>query len=161
MQSAKDSFYMALRDRLATLNPQRTVLLEGRTRPAIVVRENEPATAVEDQPNTFYLDWGLALALDDSETPVMQMQCTVGYWTAGSTDSAGDRGRQMTKLDEELLQICDPPRTRLLDYSSSPVTDLGRNVFWTPPAMKAKADEQGRVHRAAELTIYFLAEDWQ
>ena len=45
MQSAKDSFYIALRGRLAALNPQRAVFLDGATRPAIVVCENEPLTS--------------------------------------------------------------------------------------------------------------------
>jgi len=161
MQSAKDSFYIALRDRLAALNPQRTVVVEGVTRPAILVRENEPASAASDQADTFYLDWGPVLALDESETPVMQFACEVKYWTSGSADGAGDRGRQLTALDEELLRICDPPRTALLDYSASPATDLGRNVFWGPPGMKVRVDEQGRAQRTAEVTVFFLAEDWQ
>lgn len=161
MQSAKDSFYIALRDRLAALNPQRTVVVGGVTRPAILVRENEPAAEASDQANAFYLDWGPLLALDDSDTPVMQMRCEVKYWTSGSSDSAGDRGRQLCALDEELMKICDPPRTALMDYSSSPATDLGRSVFWGPPQLTTKVDEQARAQRTAELTVYFLAEDWQ
>jgi hypothetical protein len=86
MQSVKDSFYIALRDRLAALNPQRTVVVEGITRPAILVRENEPASGAADQANAFYLNWGPALALDDSDTPVMQIGCTVTYWTSGLAD---------------------------------------------------------------------------
>ena len=41
MQNAKDSFYMALRTRLASINPERTVLLRGTVRPAILVEEAE------------------------------------------------------------------------------------------------------------------------
>ncbi len=44
MQFAKDSFYIALRDRLAVLNPARTVYLDGVTRPAVIVAENQPST---------------------------------------------------------------------------------------------------------------------
>ena len=161
MQSAKDSFYLALRDRLAALNPQRTVVVEGVTRPAILARENEPTTSAGDQANAFYLNWGPALALDDSETPVMQIACEVTYWTSGSADGAGDRGRQLTTLDEELLKICDPPRTALVDYSTSPASDLGRSVFWAAPQFKSMTDEQGRARRTAALNVFFLAEDWQ
>ena len=32
MQNAKDSFYMALRTRLTTINPERTILLRGAVR---------------------------------------------------------------------------------------------------------------------------------
>ena len=41
MQNAKDSFYMALRNRLAVLNPERTILLRGAVRPGILVEEAE------------------------------------------------------------------------------------------------------------------------
>ena len=60
MQSAKDSFYVALRDRLAALNPQRTVFLNGVTRPAVIVVENEYITAAGPLPEAFYLGWGTA-----------------------------------------------------------------------------------------------------
>ena len=41
MQNAKDSFYMALRTRLAAINPERTILLRGAARPGILVEEAE------------------------------------------------------------------------------------------------------------------------
>src|SRR5664279_746773 len=44
MQPTKDSFYVALRDRLVVVDPNRTVTLDGATRPAIAVLENEPPT---------------------------------------------------------------------------------------------------------------------
>ena len=47
MQAAKDSFYMALRTRLAGLNPTRTMVIDGVTVPAIVVRENLEPRFVE------------------------------------------------------------------------------------------------------------------
>ncbi len=39
MQNAKDSFYMALRTRLAAINPERTILLRGAVRPGILAEE--------------------------------------------------------------------------------------------------------------------------
>ena len=42
MQFAKDSFFLALQQRLAALNPARTVTLNGATVPAILVVENLP-----------------------------------------------------------------------------------------------------------------------
>ena len=42
MQPTKDSFYISLRDRLVAVDPNRTVTLDGATRPAIAVIENEP-----------------------------------------------------------------------------------------------------------------------
>ena len=55
MQSAKDTFFLHLRDRLQQINPQRTVALNGSTRPALVVVENEPPAAL--LPDVFYLRW--------------------------------------------------------------------------------------------------------
>jgi hypothetical protein len=43
MQRAKDTFYITLRDRIAALNPARTVLVRGVVRPAVLVEENELA----------------------------------------------------------------------------------------------------------------------
>ena len=45
MQFAKDSFFLALQQRLAGLNPQRTVTLNGTTVPAVVVAENLPPSS--------------------------------------------------------------------------------------------------------------------
>jgi len=55
MQNIKDSFFIAIRDRLATLNPQRTVLVQGVSRPAILVIENEISAAAPREANVFYL----------------------------------------------------------------------------------------------------------
>lgn len=46
MQPTKDTFYIALRDSLAALYPTRIVNLNGQQRPAIVVPENEPRSAL-------------------------------------------------------------------------------------------------------------------
>jgi hypothetical protein len=58
MQGAKDSFYMALRSRLAVLNPARTMVIDGVTVPAIVVRENLEPRFGEAQAGNFI--WILA-----------------------------------------------------------------------------------------------------
>ncbi len=40
MQFAKDSFFLALQQRLAGLNPARTITVNGATVPAVMVQEN-------------------------------------------------------------------------------------------------------------------------
>ena len=45
MKNAKDTFYVALRDRLAAVNPARTFVLRGVVRPGIMVVENEMVSA--------------------------------------------------------------------------------------------------------------------
>ncbi len=41
MQDARDTFYVALRGRLAAINPDRTIVVRGQVRPGILVEENE------------------------------------------------------------------------------------------------------------------------
>ena len=60
MQFAKDSFLLALQQRLGGLNPARTVTINGATVPAVVAVENLPPACAEAQPNAFYIEWGPA-----------------------------------------------------------------------------------------------------
>ncbi len=64
MQFAKDSFLLTLQQRLAGLNPARTVTVNGMTVPAVVAVENLPPSAAEPQPNAFYIEWGTADVVD-------------------------------------------------------------------------------------------------
>jgi hypothetical protein len=146
MQFAKDSFYVALRDRLAALNPQRTAVVNGVTRPAVIVVENECITAAGPLPEAFYIDWGTANPVADmrnGQRPLIGMDCTISYWTAGSADMQGvDRGRVLAQLDSELLSICSPFSTEKLDYSQSPPADLATKVLWTMPELRRKTQTQ-------------------
>src|SRR3954465_3057417 len=121
MQTIKDSFYIALRDRLAALNPARTVIVLGVTRPAVIVLENEAADAAPHLPEAFYLMWKACSAASGTERldlPLLKLTCEISYWTQGSDElSSQDRGRTIAKLDEELLSIVTPPRAALKDFS--------------------------------------------
>ncbi len=64
MQFAKDSFLLALQQRLAALNPARTVTVNGATVPAVIAVENLPPAASQPQPNCFYVQWGAANVID-------------------------------------------------------------------------------------------------
>ena len=85
MQFAKDSFYMALRERLASLNPQRTVTLNGITRPALIVAENEVVIPVEPLPDAFYIEWAAVRLVDDQagSRALMVMDCVISHHTLG------------------------------------------------------------------------------
>jgi len=135
MQAAKDSFYMALRTRLAALNPTRTMVIDGVTVPAIVARENMEPRYNEAVPGVFY--------------------------------TGVDRGRVLAEMDRELLLICNPPHTEMLDYTQTPSDDLGTGVFWTMPqlgnapgqaaiAKQQWSASEARVTRYAQLRIYFF-----
>ena len=184
MQFAKDSFFMALQQRLAALNPARTVTISGATLPAVLVTENLPPAASEPQPNAFYIEWGTATVIDGhaGDSPLMGLDCVISYYTLGTTQSMVDRGRVLGELDKELLSICQPTNTEMFDYTQSPAADLGTTVFWNQPvfgeattsgvedntaayqgravrrSMYERAYQDGRVERRAQLTVFFFSQ---
>jgi hypothetical protein len=97
MQNAKDSFYMALRTRLAAINPERTILLRGAVRPGILVEEAE--APFSQLPNdVFVLRWlGLGVDLDLGSTMAAE-QCEIVYQSCGTQSFGGlDRGRSLSE----------------------------------------------------------------
>jgi hypothetical protein len=184
MQFAKDSFLLALQQRLAGLNPARTVTINGATVAAVVAVENLPPTTSQPQPNAFYVEWGTATVIDGhaGNGALMSLQCVISYYTLGTAQSMVDRGRVMGQLDNELLGICQPTNTEKYDYTQSPSADLGTSVFWSQPvfeeattsgvesntvayqgravkrAMYEQAYQDGRLERRAQLTIFFFSE---
>jgi hypothetical protein len=184
MQFAKDSFFLGLQQRLAGLNPARTVTINGTTVPAVLVTENLPPASAEPQPNTFYIEWGSAAVIDGHarNSALMSLECVISYFTLGTVQSMVDRGRVLGQLDEELLGICQPTNTEKYDYTQSPSVDLGTSVFWNQPmfapattsgvedntlayqgravrrAMYEQAYQDGRAERRAGLTVFFFSE---
>jgi hypothetical protein len=184
MQFAKDSFFLALQQRLAGLNPLRVVTVNGATVPAMLVGENLPPSSAEPQANTFYIEWGTAkvVAGHAGNGALMSVACAISYFTLGTVPSMVDRGRVLGELDDELLGICQPPNTEKMDYTQSPAADLGTSVFWDQPtfeeatssgvednttayqgrtvkrAMYEQAYQDGRVERRAQLTVFFFSE---
>lgn len=155
MQFAKDSFYVALRDRLAAVNPERTVTVDGVVRPAVLVAENEgPLAGVE---NAFVLAWGEARSAG-SATSLMKMTCTIAYSTSGIDGTNGDRGRLLGTLDGELRAISQPPRMRKTNYTVIPPQSLGTMMFWTDLEFGDVKEETDRVSRTAKTTVYFYSE---
>ena len=137
MQFTKDSFYMALLERLMSLDPLQTISLNGATRPAVVVAENELVTPVEPLPDAFYIEWGAAQPVQShtGHHGLMEMECVISYHTFGTVNSGVDRGRTLGKLDMQLLSICYPPRTSKRDYTQAPSVDLGTSILWTAPKL--------------------------
>lgn len=171
MQFTKDSFYMALRERLAALNPQRTVMVAGATRPAVIVAENELVIPVEPSPDAFYLEWGAAQGVKGTrgKRALMQMECVISYHTLGSCTSGVDRGRVLGELDTELMTICQPSHTAKQDYSRTPGASLGSSIFWAMPELGKVSGSEGpaklpgksqsvRLERQARINIFFFPE---
>ena len=158
MQYTKDSFLLLLRDRLAAFNPERTVIVDGQARPAVLAAENETATAAPPLPCAFYLRWG-ACAAAPGASPLQRLECEVSYRT-GAGDSHA-RGRVLAELDDELARICDPPRVQKRDWTQSPAADLGSVIFWTPPQFAVPEDLGSELRRGARLVVFFSPEESQ
>ncbi len=159
MQATKDSFYVTLRDRLAQANPGRTIEVDGITRPAILVRENDKPSATAQQQDAYYLEWGAAHAVRPAISTLMAMTCTVSYSSAGTEQNGGlDRGHVLGSLESELLGTCTPAATQKNDYSSGTAVYLGSHIFWSQPTFGPADAEPGRVARAATMAVYFYPE---
>ena len=158
MQNAKDSFYMALRTRLATINPQRTVLLRGAQRPGILVEEAEaPFTQLPN--DVFVLRWlGLGTDLNLDSTMVAE-ECEVIYQSCGTQSFGGlDRGRLLSEMDEELTAMLQPFSTPKLNYATQPPATMLTQVFWDEPSFTPVVVQRDRVTRSAKVAVYSYQE---
>ena len=162
MQFAKDSFYVALRDRLAALNPARVVFLDGANRPAVIVAENQAPAAAVPFDNTFYLRWGAARVVPGAQRAkrsLVALDCVISYRTSGTADNSfSDRGRTLAALDLELLAIASPGVTAKQDFSQAPVLDLGTKVLWRRPQLGDAETVGSELRRSAAATIFFFPE---
>jgi hypothetical protein len=101
MQFTKDSFYLALRERMMALNPQRRVMVDGVSRAAIFASENEPVSAQALQEDSFYLRWGgRSRKRDFTQSPSVDLGSDI-FWsepelaeleTGDASDSAAGCG---------------------------------------------------------------------
>src|ERR1700732_4569663 len=116
MQNAKDSFYMALRSRLVSINPERTIMLRGAVRPGILVEEAE-APFAQLPADVFVLRW-LGLGADqDLPSAMVAEEVEIVYSTLGTQSFGGlDRGRALSAMDEELVGMLTPFWTPKMNY---------------------------------------------
>ena len=158
MQNAKDSFYVALRNRLAALNPLRTLVIRGVQRPGMLVEEAE-APAGELLNDVFVLRWTQATVNGDLPSPLVSMQCEVMYATSGSQPNSGlDRGRAITEMDRELVHLLQPMCTPKLRYTTTPATTMQTEVFWTEPSIGALTTTRNQLLRVATVTVFAFEE---
>jgi hypothetical protein len=158
MQNAKDSFYVALRTRLAVVNPERTILLRGSLRPGILVEEAEAPFA--QLPNdVFVLRWlGLGADVDLASTMAAQ-ECEIAYQTCGTQTFGGlDRGRALSAMDEELMALLQPFCTPKLNYAVQPAVTMLTQVFWDKPTFTPVVTLRDRLSRSAKLVVYSYQE---
>jgi hypothetical protein len=158
MQNAKDSFYMALRTRLAAINQQRTILLRGTVRPGILVEDAE--APFPQLPNdVFVLRWlGLGADIDLASTMCAE-ECEILYQTCGTQSFGGlDRGRALSEMDEELIAMLQPFCVQKANYAVQPPAAMLTQVFWDEPAFTPIVAQRDRLSRSAKVMVYSYQE---
>ena len=158
MQNAKDSFYMALRNRLAALNPERTTLVRGAVRPGIVVEEAEAPFA--QPPGDVYVVRWLGMGVDvDLASSLVAEECEISYCTCGSQAFGGlDRGRALSAMDTEVLALLQPFHTAKMNYAVNPAAQLLTQVFWDEPVLTPCVTQRDRLSRSVKVMVYSYQE---
>ena len=158
MQNAKDSFYIALRNRLALLNPARLMMLRGIQRPAILTEEAEAVTA-QTVPDAFVLRWTGLKADLNLQQPLVQLDCEVHYTTSGTQNNGGmDRGRALESMDAALLSILSPSSAVKMDYSQTPPIAANTMIFWNQPTFGPATTIRDRLERTVKVSIFTYQE---
>jgi hypothetical protein len=158
MQNAKDSFYIALRNRLAAVNPSRVISLRGVQRPGIVVEEAE-AAAMEWMNDVFTLRWTAASVMSELPNLLWSMECEVYYASSGTQANTGlDRGRAIAEMDFELTSMMAPAATPKVDYAVTPAVTMQTQVFWSDPVIGALETLREQLLRVVTVTVYAFEE---
>lgn len=158
MQNAKDTFYITLRDRLAVLNPARTMTLRGLTRPGILVEDAESPVA-QILLDAFTLRW--TKLETDAQLPAIltQMVCEIHYATAGTQANSGlDRGRALEEMDDELIQLLCPSSTIKCNYTQTPAQQMNTMIFWSQAVFGPATAVRERMGRVATVNIFAFQE---
>lgn len=162
MQNAKDTFYMTLCSRIAALNPARTTVIRGVTRPSILVEENELPTAAV-VPDVFCLRWAGVRVDAAGAMPLMRMQCEVRYCTDGNAGNGGmDRGRLLAAMDAELTAAVGaaPQHALKMNYAvqgASPAA-MATNIFWGDVMFHDAKINGERLERTATIEVFSYQE---
>jgi hypothetical protein len=158
MENAKDTFYITLRNRLVTVNPNRTMVLRAVTRPGILVEEAE-APVAELPLDVFVLRWTKLAADTQLPSILAQMICEIRYATAGTQANAGlGRGRALEAMDDELLQLLCPSYAQKMNYTQSPAAQMGTLIFWSQAIFEPATTVRERMGRAATVNVFAFQE---
>jgi len=160
MQNARDTFYVTLRDRLAAVNPARTMLVRSVMRPGLLVEENELAS--ENEPaDVFRLRWTGLRVDSKGALPLMAMSCEIRYATDGTAGNGGmDRGRLLAGMDAELVAAVNasPQNVGKMNYSVLPAVAMGTNVFWGDVVFAGSTVNGERLERVATVEVFCYQE---
>ncbi len=164
MQNAKDTFYEVLRQRLATLNPERTISLRGIIRPGLLVEENELISAVPF-PDCFRMSWDEVVTNTRGAMPIVTLQCVFTYQTAGTGGNGGmDRGRALEQMNAELISAIRqwPMRAPKMNYAplakGLAAAAMATNIWWGDVSFGKVAVEGNQVKRTATVQVMSFEE---
>lgn len=158
MQNAQNTFYITLRNRLAVLNPARTIYLRGIMRPGIMVDSNELVTPCPPS-DAFVVQW--KKLHNDPYLPavLLQMECEIAYRTEGTTGNMGmDRGIMLTEMDAELMSLLQPTSVQKINYVQSPVAPMETQIFWTEATFQPVTIERDQLSRIATISVFSYEE---
>lgn len=158
MQNAKDSFYMALRNRLAALNPERTILVRGAVRPGMVVEEAEAPFA--QLPGDVYVLRWLGVGVDvDLASSLIAEECEILYSTCGTQAFGGlDRGRALSAMDTEVLSLLQPFHAPKMNYAVTPTVQMLTQIFWDEPVFTPCVTQRDRLSRSVKVMVFSYQE---
>lgn len=159
VQNAKDTFYELLRGRLAVLNPERTAVVRGLTRPGVLVDENELGASAL-LPDCFHLQWVSEAVEAQGAMPLVTLGCEITYGTAGSAANGGlDRGRALGAMDGELLGAVQqiPQNTGKSNYtalaSGGGALPMSTRIWWGDVAFGPVKVDRDRLTRTATVAV--------
>jgi hypothetical protein len=159
MQNAKDTFYEVLKTRLAAINPYRTIVLRGVSRPGVLVVENEllSATVLTD---CFCLSWTEVAVDANGAMPLVPLQCSIEYETAGTADNGGmDRGRSLAAMDAELQKAVSATPQSFVKTNYAALAHGGAsvamqtNVWWGAVTFGKTVVKDNRIARTATVDV--------
>jgi hypothetical protein len=165
MQDARDSFFVALRTRLAAINPERTIVLRGQVRPGVLVEENELPTAFQPT-DAFTLHWTAMTVDASSPLPLVAMECQINYATDGTSGNGGmDRGRLLGAMDGELTAalVTETQSAIKKNFSGvagtgAPAVTMSTNIFWSTPRFAPAKTSGERLERTAIVEVFAYQE---
>jgi hypothetical protein len=159
MQDTKDTFFVALRDRVAALNPARTVVVRGVVRPGVLVEENELPTDWIPT-GVFSLRWTDVVVDRSGAVPLAALTCSIRYCADGDAASGGmDRGRLLAQMDAELGRALGQQQNApKMNYSAlttgGAAVEKDTNVFWGDVAFGTATSVGERLERVASVTVF-------
>jgi hypothetical protein len=81
-------------------------------------------------------------------------QCEIDYQSCGTQAFGGlDRGRALSRMDEELLAMLQPFHAPKMNYSATPPAAMLTQVFWDEPALAPVVAQRDRLSRTATVMV--------